>query len=397
MLTFLATTAYLDISLAHWLVLLSVCISLSGALAYMRDMVRGKSKPNLVTWGLWAFAPLIATGAALSSDAGTWSTVRIFISGFGPLLIFVTAFIVKQGYWKLGGFDYACGALSLVALGVWLIADSPVLAILVAAVADLFATLPTLKKAWRYPETETLYTYFVGIFTASIVIPAIPVWNIENAAFQVYLLVANISLVFVVVRGYFLKKNKDLVYIDERGLLGSNFYWYKYEAKGLTKEDILSVGLMNGRVQVNKEILTPLLVVDTEFQNKGYRLYVKEGYRSKALYEIIYKRRAAKFGKEETDRIFNMEGMPHTLGTSVDVALWDAKENKEVYLRRGEDGMDALFVDFYKGKADDQSKKYQALQAWVIDVMQNNGFRLGTKREYFHFDYRPNEPRNYVN
>lgn len=208
MINFLTNNIYFGISLAHWLVLLSVCISLSGAFAYIRDMIRGKSKPNLVTWGLWAFAPMIATGAALSSDADLWSTVRIFISGFGPLLIFVTAFLIKQGYWKLVGFDYVCGALSLIALGVWLIADSPVLAILVAAVADLLATLPTLKKAWKYPETETLYTYFVGIFTALIVIPAIPIWNIENAAFQVYLLLANISLAFVVLRGYFLNRKE---------------------------------------------------------------------------------------------------------------------------------------------------------------------------------------------
>lgn len=169
-------------------------------------MYRGTSKPNLITWGLWAFAPLIATGAALSANADGWSTVRIFISGFGPLLVFIAAFIVKQGYWKLSRFDYACGGLSIVALGAWLIADSPILAILLAAIADLFATLPTISKAWKHPETETLYTYFVGLFTASIVIPAIPVWNIENSAFQVYLLIANAALFLTVLRGYFLRK-----------------------------------------------------------------------------------------------------------------------------------------------------------------------------------------------
>ncbi len=194
------------IAFVHWLVLLSVAISFSGAIAYIRDMVKGKSKPNLVTWGLWGFAPLIATGAALSADADPWSTVRIFMSGFGPLLIFIAAFVVRQGFWKLGRFDYACGALSLVALGAWLLADSPVLAILLAAIADLLATLPTILKAWKHPETETLYTYFVGLFTASIVIPAIPVWNIENAAFQVYLLLANITLFAIVLRGHLLKK-----------------------------------------------------------------------------------------------------------------------------------------------------------------------------------------------
>lgn len=173
---------------------------------YIRDMFRGKSKPNLVTWGLWAFAPLIATGAALSANADGWSTVRIFMSGFGPLLVFTSAFIVKQGYWKLSKFDYACGALSIIALATWLLADSPILAILFAAVADLFATLPTILKAWKYPETETLYTYFIGLFTASIVIPAIPVWNIENAAFQVYLLIANIVLFAIVFRGHVIRK-----------------------------------------------------------------------------------------------------------------------------------------------------------------------------------------------
>jgi hypothetical protein len=80
------------------------------------------------------------------------------------------------------------------------------LAILFAAIADLLATLPTLIKAWKFPETETFYTYFVGLFTASIVIPAIPVWNIENAAFQMYLLLANTLLFLIVLRGRFFKK-----------------------------------------------------------------------------------------------------------------------------------------------------------------------------------------------
>jgi hypothetical protein len=61
-------------------------------------------------------------------------------------------------------FDYVCGALSLVASDVWIVADSPILGILLAATADIFVTIPTVLKAWKYPETETLYTYFVGIF-----------------------------------------------------------------------------------------------------------------------------------------------------------------------------------------------------------------------------------------
>lgn len=188
----------------------------------------------------------------------------------------------------------------------------------------------------------------------------------------------------------------DLVYIDEYGLLGSNFYWHKYEVKGLSKQDILDAGLTSERVQIHKELIPVLLEIDEKFQKDlGYRLYVKEGYRSKALYEIVYKRRCEKFGEEETSKLLNMKDMPHALGRSIDVALWDTKENKEVYLRRAEDGADALFADFYKEKTDPDSEQYQKLQEYVINTMQDLGFRLGKLREYFHFDYRPEEPKNY--
>ena len=202
MFSILRDNFYLGISLAHWLVLLSAMLGLSGAFAYVHDIRKGKSKPNLVTWGLWAISPLIATGAALSAHADLWATVRIFMSGAGPVIIFFTGLLTPYSYWKLSSFDYACGFLSLVALGAWLVAGSPILAILLAAIADLLATLPTIIKAWKYPETETLYTYFIGLFTASIIIPAIPIWNIENSAFQVYLLIANVTLFIAVFRSH---------------------------------------------------------------------------------------------------------------------------------------------------------------------------------------------------
>lgn len=191
------------------------------------------------------------------------------------------------------------------------------------------------------------------------------------------------------------EKDPKLVYVDDYGIPGTNFYWHKYEAKGLTKDDILLAGLTSDRVQLAELLIAPLLEADTEFRTRGYQAYIKEGYRSRALYEIIYERRVEKFGKEETDSLLNMADMPHADGTALDLALWDVKENKEVYMRRGEDGTPALFVDFYKNSNNPEDKRYQELQEWVIATMQKNGFRLGTKNEYFHFNYRPDEPENY--
>lgn len=185
-------------NIAHWLVVASAIISVLGSVTYIQDTLKGKSKPNRVSWSMWALSPLIGTAAALSVHADLWATVRIFLAGFLPLIIFFASFINPKSYWKLTLFDFLCGCCSLLAIIVWQVLSSPTYAILFAVLGDGLATLPTLRKAWVHPETETGMTYVASFVSAVLVIPSIPVWNIQNAAFQVYLLIANTLLLFVI-------------------------------------------------------------------------------------------------------------------------------------------------------------------------------------------------------
>ncbi|ABW29288.1 hypothetical protein [Acaryochloris marina] len=190
----------LGISLIHWLVILSVLISAAGAFAYIRDTLAGKTKPNRVSWSMWALSPLISTAAALSAGAAGWPTLRVFIAGLLPLLIFFASFVNKRSYWKMGVFDLSCGAFSLLAVILWAAIASPQLAILCAIIGDIFASFPTLIKTWKYPDTETGAMFFASLLSVLLVLPSIPVWNIANAAFQVHLLIMSSLLLFAVYR-----------------------------------------------------------------------------------------------------------------------------------------------------------------------------------------------------
>ena len=187
-------------SYAHWLVILSSIISIGGSYTYIRDTLSGKTKPNRISWLMWSVAPFIGMAAALSANADYWATVRVFLSGFLPLLIFLASFFNPKSYWKLTLFDIICGVFSVLALIVWRLIDSPQLAILLAVAGDGFAALPTIRKAWKFPETETGITYLAGLVSVVLIIPSIPAWNIENSAFQIYLLIANALLFGAVYR-----------------------------------------------------------------------------------------------------------------------------------------------------------------------------------------------------
>ena len=175
----------------HSLVIISALLILWGGYAYFRDTLVGRTKPNRVSWFLWALAPLVSFGAAFSVDADIWASVRVLVGGVASGVIFLDSFFNRESYWKLTWFDWFCGGLSLTALLFWQLASSPLIAVLLAAAANTFALIPTFIKAWNFPETETRLIYINSFLSAVLIIPAIPVWNIANSAFQISLMLGT--------------------------------------------------------------------------------------------------------------------------------------------------------------------------------------------------------------
>ena len=171
-----------------------------GGYAYFRDTLAGRTKPNRVSWFLWALAPLVSLGAAFSVDADIWASVRVLVGGVVPGVIFLGSFFNRKSYWQLTWFDWFCGGLSLTALLFWQFASSPLIAVLLAAAANTFALIPTFIKAWNFPETETRLIYINSFLSAVLIIPAIPVWNIANSAFQISLMLGTGVMLVAVYR-----------------------------------------------------------------------------------------------------------------------------------------------------------------------------------------------------
>ena len=182
------------------LVVISALLLFWGGYDYLRDTLAGKTKPNRVSWSLWALAPLISLGAAFDADADVWASIRVLVGGIVPAVIFLASFINKNSYWRLGRFDWFCGGLSLVALFFWQFADSPLVAVLLATTANTFASGPTFIKAWNYPETESRLIFIMSFLSAVLIIPAIPVWTIANSAFQIGLMLTTAAMVLAIYR-----------------------------------------------------------------------------------------------------------------------------------------------------------------------------------------------------
>ena len=166
-------------------VILGAIIAAAGSLFYLIDTLKGKVKPNRVSFLLWSLAPLIAFFAEIKQGVGI-QALMTFVVGFLPFTIFIASFVNKKAEWKLTGFDLMCGALSIIGLVLWFITKSGNIAIIFSILADGLAAMPTIVKSFNYPETESAWPYFASTISAILTLLTVKVWNIANIAFPLY-------------------------------------------------------------------------------------------------------------------------------------------------------------------------------------------------------------------
>ena len=174
-------------------VLVGALLNIMGSLTYAWSTLKGKTKPNRVTWLLWAIAPLIAFAAQIDKGVGLQSLMT-FMVGFGPLLVLIASLLNRKAFWKITKLDILCGSLSVVALILWRVTGEGNLAIALSILADLFAAIPTLIKAFKKPETEHSDVFRNGAISAGITLLTIKTWTFANAGFAIYILAICITL-----------------------------------------------------------------------------------------------------------------------------------------------------------------------------------------------------------
>ena len=88
-------------------------------------------------------------------------------------------------------FDVVCQIAALVGITLWLLFDSPVIAVVASVTIDLIAGLPTLRHAWRSPHEETWQTFALAAMASILGIFALENYTIVSASYMLYLAVAN--------------------------------------------------------------------------------------------------------------------------------------------------------------------------------------------------------------
>jgi hypothetical protein len=179
-------------------VFLAAALSLLGAAGYIRDTLRGVTAPHRVTWGLWGVEGVLAFVVEVQQHVGLVSLMTLMF-GVVPLLVFAASFANGSSAWAITTFDVVCGAISLLGIAFWLLVNEPTVALVAFVVADQVAGLPTLRKSWTEPSSESWLVFLSGVANTALTLLAVRHVTTAAVLFPAVIFVNDLVLVLVLV------------------------------------------------------------------------------------------------------------------------------------------------------------------------------------------------------
>ena len=160
--------------------LFSGFLAIIAAVPYIRDILKGQTCPERISWLIWSSLSVIALASQLAQGS-TWGLGVTVGDTLATISIFGLSIKYGVGGWTKR--DITALVVALAGLGAWLVSRQPITALLAVVVADLSGSVLTIRKAYESPETETLSMWVLVALSG--VLGAISVGR-EDLRFLVY-------------------------------------------------------------------------------------------------------------------------------------------------------------------------------------------------------------------
>ncbi len=177
----------------EWLGLLAVILGFCSYIPYIITIHKGQTKPHAFSWLIWGILMLIGYAAQVydGGGAGSWITG---ISGLISLYIAALAWKVRK-HDTVTKSDWITMALTLSAIPLWLVTDSPLWSVILISIIDSAGYYPTFRKAYKLPQEEYTPSYNIGAAKHLISIAALEHYSLITALYPAVLAMMNIVFV----------------------------------------------------------------------------------------------------------------------------------------------------------------------------------------------------------
>jgi len=182
--------------------ILAALIVVLGYIPYLRDIFARKTKPHIYTWFIWIITQGIAL-AGLLYGGGSWASLG-FIAGLALIfVVFLLSFIYGTKNITMG--DTVMLVLAFLSIFVWIFLKNPLASVLMVTFIDAVGYVPTFRKTYEEPYSETPIFWFMMVLSAVFGILALSEFNLLTLTYISMTAVVNTALALMIL---WRRKNK---------------------------------------------------------------------------------------------------------------------------------------------------------------------------------------------
>ncbi len=185
--------------------IIAALLAIVGNVPYLRDIMKGRVQPHPYTWLVWSLVSCIIFFGQLAKGAGVGAIPTAASEVFTIIIFF---FSLKYGFKNIRKIDTVFFIIALLGIIPWILTKDPTVSVIIAVGIDLVAFIPTMRKTWARPETETPVLYSMNVFRHILMLFSLQAYNIATTLHSIVMITTNTFMTMIIFK-FFSRKTHE--------------------------------------------------------------------------------------------------------------------------------------------------------------------------------------------
>jgi hypothetical protein len=179
------------------LAIIASILALVGNIPYLRDVIRKKIQPHPYTWLVWSLVSLTTFFGGLQKGAGI-GALPTGVAELFTIIIFI--FSLQYGFKQIRKIDTIFLICALLGFIPWILTKDPTISVIIVVTIDLVAFIPTLRKTWHHPKSETPILYAMNVSRHILTLFSLGAYNIATTLHSIVMIILNTTMTTLILR-----------------------------------------------------------------------------------------------------------------------------------------------------------------------------------------------------
>lgn len=182
---------------------LAALLSIVAVFPYIRDILKGKTKPERASWFIWTVLGSIAFFSQLEKGA----TNSLWMVGTSTVCVLIVSILsIKFGSGGFAKRDKISLLIAAIGLLLWFFTKEAAIALFITIIIDLTGSFLTVVKSLEDPESETISTWIIAFISGIFAALSVGEWSFILLVYPLYIFLANFAVVVAILLGKNRKK-----------------------------------------------------------------------------------------------------------------------------------------------------------------------------------------------